>query len=797
MRRKLAILSFITLLPVWGAVCAQGGILQGRVYDEITNEPLGFATVILEGTSTGAYTDSLGAFVISGIEPGLYNLSVSYTGYKSRTIYELQVSNSKPVDLEIGLEVEAKEVEGVEISASPFNKTLESPVSIRTIGVNEIERNPGGNRDISKAIQSLPGVASSVGFRNDIIIRGGAPNENRFYLDGIEVPNINHFATQGASGGPVGLINVNFIREVDFYSGAFPSNRGNSLSSVLEFKQKTGRTDRIGANITLGSSDLGVTLEGPMGKRSSFMFSARRSYLQFLFKALALPFLPNYNDFQYKQSIQIGKKDRLTIIGLGAIDEFALNLEADSTDQQRYILGNLPVNTQWNYTIGANYQHFTKNGYYTVVLSRNMLNNRAFKYQNNDDSVEENLVLDYTSREIENKFRLENTSRFSGYKLNIGINAEQAKYTNNTYNVIATPVGNQVIDFDSKLTFYKYGLFGQLSRQYLDDRLGVSVGIRLDGNTFSNEMNKPWEQFSPRFSATYALSEKFNLNFNTGRYFQLPPYTVLGYRSNTGELINKSNQVTYIRSDHLVAGVEYNYKGSGKVTLEGFYKDYANYPFMLDDSVSLANLGADFGVVGNGPAVSTSKGRAYGFELLVQQKLFKGFYGILAYTFVASEFTDKSGTYRPSAWDNRHILSFTGGKRFGKNWEVGAKFRMQGGSPYTPYDVGVSSLITSWDVRGAGILDYDQVNSRRLSLFHQLDLRIDKKYYFKNWSLNLYFDVQNVYGFESEAPPYLDVVRDDQGNPIVDPNDPTKYQMRLIENRTGSVLPTLGVVIEI
>lgn len=129
----------------------------------------------------------------------------------------------------------------------------------------------------------MPGVASTASFRNDILIRGGAPNENRFYLDGIEVPNINHFATQGSSGGPVGLINVDFVREVDFYSGAFPANRGNTLSSVLDMKFREGRKDRLGLNFTVGSSDVGLSFEGPKGKKSSFIAYARRSYLQFIF----------------------------------------------------------------------------------------------------------------------------------------------------------------------------------------------------------------------------------------------------------------------------------------------------------------------------------------------------------------------------------------------------------------------------------------------------------------------------------------------------------------------------------
>ncbi len=220
---------------------SQTGIIKGRVFDAKNNEPIPFANVVIQGTGTVALSDIDGNYSIGNLKPDLYNIEVFIVGFKKKSVLEIQVFNNKPAVIDLALEEDVKTLEEVKITNSPFKKTHESPLSLRTIGVSEIERNPGGNRDISKVIQSLPGVASGVSFRNDIIIRGGAPNENRFYLDGIEVPNINHFATQGSSGGPVGMINVNFIREVDFYSGAFPASRGNTMSSVFEFRQRQPR----------------------------------------------------------------------------------------------------------------------------------------------------------------------------------------------------------------------------------------------------------------------------------------------------------------------------------------------------------------------------------------------------------------------------------------------------------------------------------------------------------------------------------------------------------------------------
>ena len=776
---------------------AQSGTIRGRVFDRLTNNPLDYATIRIQNQPYGTFSDSTGRFEIKNLPPGLYNVELTYTGYKTQLLPEIEVTNAKPIELEISMEEEGTQVQAVEITASPFNKTAESPVSLRTIGVNEIARNPGGNRDISRVIQSLPGVAGTVAFRNDIIIRGGSPNENRFFLDGIEVPNINHFSTQGASGGPVGLINVNFIREVDFYTGAFPATRGNALSSVMEIKQKTGREDRLGMNATIGSSDLGITLEGPIKKKTTFLASARRSYLQWLFQALALPFLPNYNDFQFKTRTKFNAQNELTVIGLGAIDQFALNLQADSTQQQRYILGNLPVNTQWNYTVGANFKHFFPKSYLTLVASRNMLNNRSYKYQDNDEADPTDKILDYTSQEIENRFRLEHNLQAGSIKIVYGTAYEYTRYLNSTFNRIATPAGLDTINFSSALDLHKYGLFGTASRQFLQDRLTLALGLRLDANTYSSQMANPLDQISPRFSAAYYITPRLSANFNTGIYHQLPPYTTMGYRDSGGNLVNRANGLRYIRSKHLVAGLEYNTDFNTKFSAEGFYKRYDRYPFLLRDSISLANLGGDFGVIGNEPVTSTSEGRTYGLEFLIQQKLYKGFFGVIAYTFVRSEFTDGTGTFKPSAWDNRHILTSTLGKKFKGNWEIGARWRFYGGTPYTPYDLERSAQIPVWDITGRGIPDYTQLNALRIGSAHNLDIRIDKRWYFQKWSLNLYIDVQNVYNFQAQGAPFLDAVRDTDGNPIPDPQRPGYYQLQQIPNNVGTLLPSVGVVIDI
>ncbi len=785
-------------------VFSQTGIIKGAVTDAVTNEPVMFATVYVAEAESGATTDLDGNYIIENLEPGIYSLTVSYIGYKEQSFFEIQVSNSRPAIVDVKLEEASTDLEEIVVVASPFRKTAESPVSLRSIGITEIKRSPGASRDISKVVQNLPGVTSTATFRNDLIIRGGAPNENRFYLDDVEVPNINHFATQGASGGPVGLINVDFIREVDFYSGAYPANRGNSLSSVFNFKQKNGRDDRIGFTATVGASDLGITLEGPIGSKTTFLASARRSYLQFLFKALELPFLPIYNDFQTKITHKFNKNNELYFIGLGAIDNFELNLDANNTEEQQYLLGQLPVNEQWNYTNGLVYKHYDKTGFTTFVLSRNMLNNEAFKYQDNDESDEANLILRYKSQEIENKLRVETTRQLGDYRLVAGVGYEFAKYNNSTFNRIFTPAGPQNINYASEFTMNKYGAFAQVSRTFIQDKLTVSAGVRMDGNSYSDDMSNPFKQLSPRASIAYAVTDRFSINANTGLYYQLPPYTVLGYQEG-GVFINKQNDITYIRNAQGVLGFEYNLPTDSKITIEGYYKKYDNYPFLLRDSLTLANLGGDFGVIGNEAAESRSAGRAYGLEILFQQRLFKGFYGIASYTLGRSEFEDKNGDFVASSWDARHIANITIGKRFKRNWELGIAWRVQTGLPFTPFDESRSALVQSWDVTGRGIPNYNLLNTERGKISNAIDFRVDKKWFFKKWSFNLFLDVENITANAvGNNVLILDRPLDADGTPqgdgvILNPSDPIsqqQYQLKSISDAQGTVLPTLGIVIE-
>ena len=788
---------FISFIAFSNVVSSQSVKVYGSISNTLNNEPIPFANIIIEGTTIGATSDIDGNYEILNLNAGAYNFKCSYIGFNTDIQSEIKVSSNKSLRLDFFLSENSELLGEVKVRGNTFNKTQASPVSLRTINASEISKSAGGNRDISRVVANLPGVATSSGFRNDIIVRGGSPTENKFFLDGIEIPTINHFTTQGSSGGPVGILNVNFIREVDFYTGAFPANRGNALSSIMELKLIEGNEEEISGSFALGSSDAGLTLNTPLSKKSTLLLSVRRSYLQFLFKALKLPFLPTYNDMQFKYTFKPDKKNQFNFLGIATIDDFTLNKDINNDEKDtlqialnNYNLNNLVINKQWNYTIGGTWRHFFDNSNLFFVMSRNHLDNTALKYLDYADENSQK-ILDYKSEEIENKTRLEYNFKRNGYSIIIGSNLEDATYTNNTNQIFT--IGDSIITGinNVNLHFIKYGAFTQISKTYFENKLTSSFGLRIDGNSFTENVNS--NNFSPRLSLAYNLNSKTSINSNIGRFHQLPSYTILGFENN-GKYLNKD--AAYITCDHAVIGIEYNPSSYSKISLESFYKRYSKYPFSILDSISLANLGDDFGVVGNEDISSISKGNSYGIELLAQQKMSSSIYGILSATYYYSRFEDNEGKLIPSKWDNRFILNMTAGKKFKNNIEFGIKYRYSGGSPYTPTDLINSSNKSIWDINQRGVLDYNLLNTQRLKGQHGLDIRIDKKWFFKSWSLNAYIDIENILNAKRQLPSEYGI--DPNLGPLVEGTgeNSESYPLYEIINNSGTVLPSIGLLIE-
>ncbi len=778
-------LVFICSLLFFNTIFSQTtGEIYGTVLDE-KNSPVFGASVFLEGTDQGAQTDFDGNYLISEIQPGSYNLVVSYLGFESQTLYNVIVKSKGNPAYNFKLKEAAQSLDEVVISNKDrITRPRETPLSTQTLSAVEIATYPGSNNDVVQVAQTLPGVSPSIGgFRNDLIIRGGAPNETVYYLDGMEVPNINHFSTQGSAGGPVGMVNVSFISEVTLSSSAFGAQYDNPLSGVLQFKQRNGNNRNFNGNFRLSASEAALTVEGPLFKKgketsnTTFLASIRRSYLQFLFETIGLPFRPNYWDYQYKVNHRIDQYNSIGLIGIGSLDDFSVEAPDDFDAEQQAQLDQAPFIKQQTNAIGLTWQNRFSNGsgFMQTTVSNNILKNEFTRYSNPEN--ESGVLFNNDAVENETKLRYEITKFYGDWKIKGGFNTQYSIYENNTSDLLNNAF------FSTEIDFLKYGVFANATRSFLNNKLDLSFGFRMDDDSYTTKDNL-LSTFSPRISLSYGITENWKLNASVGRYFKIPPYTILGFRNNENQLVNQD--VDYTRSDHYVLGLQHYFSPSSSISIEGFYKQYEDYPVSVRDGVSLANKGGGFEVLGSEEIESVGRGRSYGTELQFQQKLTNNFYGIFSYTWFYSEFTGfNRDEYLPSVWDSRHLISFTGGYKLRRNWEVSARYRFAGETPFVPTDQ-EATLENYPEV----VLDYNRLGEEKLGIFSQLDIRIDKKWNFQNFSFNIFAEIQNLLSQDIPQPAEYGLARDMNGE-ILQPRSLVE-----IEQGGGQIIPSIGIVLD-
>ncbi len=733
MRLSLVFLLWLFSASMFAQEVKRGGI-TGRVLDKTTKEPVVGATVKVVGTELGAVADVNGKFTIQNIPVGTYQVKVSAVGYESTIRTDVVVATARPYILVVELAEKGVEGQEVEVVADYFKRRkADSPTSEQSFTYEEIRRLPGGFEDVVRAVSTLPGVSVASAGRNDLLVRGGAPSENLFLIDGIEVPNINHFGTQGFGGGPISFVNLDYVREVNFSTGGFGVKYGDKISSVVSLDLRNGREDRTGGKLNLSASQFGFNIEAPLSRDGQYLFSARRSYLDLIFKAAGFSFVPEYYDFLGKVTYNLGGGNEVSALGIGVINNVRL---FNDTPEKRFDNSRLLDNTQYQFIGGVTWRKVFKGGLISTTLGRTRVDYRFQQrdtlqnpfFRNNSIEDEFNLRSDVTlalSKATELSFGVQGKT--------IGFSADVLLKSRETNAVI---VDRQLND-----RFTKGAAYFQLLQRF--GRLTATLGGRVDYFDGINQKFYP----APRGSLSYALTEKLTLNASAGRYTQSPSYIWLVAEESNRNLKN-------IQTNVGIAGFEYILQPDLKFSMEGYYKQYGNYPASLNRPFFvIANTGAGFGGDEDGfasfglePLVSLGKGRAYGIEFFVQKKLSQTpYYGIASLTIGKSEFQGVDGVFRPSNFDQRIIFSLSGGYRFDEKWELGVKFRYASGRPFTP--VGADGD------RSFGFRRTNFFNSQRLPDFHALDLRLDRRWQFNAWTLITYLDIQNIYNRKNENPP--------------------------------------------
>ena len=736
------------------------GSVSGKIVDIMSGQPLVGVTIVVANTTLGSTTDLNGEYTINNIPVGNYQLKASAIGYETIIKPDVIVNSVRPVSIDFALKESVIQIQDVTVTSDYFQKDPHQITSVTSFSYEEIRRAPGGFEDVIRALSILPGVAQADAGRNDLIVRGGAPSENLYIVDGFMVPNINHFGSQGATGGPLSYINLDYVKETTFSTGGFSAMYGDKLSSVLTIDLRDGRSDRIGGKATISATQFGIDAEGPLSKNSNFILSARRSYLDLIFKAAGFGFVPEYYDLLTKYSYKFDNSNSLSYLFISAFDNVRY---FNDTQDQRYDNSRTLGSDQIQYLTGLQFRHLFNNGFYDISLSRNFVD---YKTSQRDSLL--NFIFQNNSREAENVLNGDLVYKLSSNsEINIGAFAKliyfnaDLKLPNFISSFGDTLNVNKVIN---KTDFVKFGLYSQYS-DLIYSRFRINFGIRLDYfNAITNKFN-----FSPRFSTSYLLNDLTSINFSTGIYYQNPSYIWLA-----GNEINKN--LMSIRADHYIIGIENRLDKDLLLKIEGFYKNYKNYPAStLRKYLVLANTGAgfagaedNFSSFGLEPLVSQGKGDVGGIELSLQKKSSDSpYYGIFSITFSESYFTALDGIRRIGSYDQKWIINLSGGYIFNEKWELSSKFRYSSGKPYTPFNID-------------GTQNVFYYNLLRLDANHSLDIRLDRRWNFQNWMLITYIDIQNVYNHKN-----IGLVRWDS-------------RTRQIEKEASiGILPSIGISIEL
>jgi hypothetical protein len=707
----------------------QTGTLSGTVVDQVTQEPLPAANIQIIGSTLGASTNGEGKFTITAVPFGTYRVKASIVGYEPEILADIVVAAARPVDLRFELHESAIGLEGVEVRASYFQRSPDAPVSIQKLSYEEIRRSPGGFEDVVRAISVLPGVAQAQGGRNDLVVRGGAPSENLFTVDNIEIPNINHFGTQGSGGGPLSYINLDFVRETSFSTGGFGVRYGDRLSSVLNISLRDGRTDHLGGKATIAATQFGLNLEGPVGSGGTFLFSARRSYLDFIFKAAGFAFVPEYWDLTGRLNHRFDDANEVTFLIIGAIDDVSFfDRDADDRFSNSRVLGT----AQRQYSSGFSWRHLFSHGYTSLTLSRSFVRYNGLQR----DSLL-NPIFANRSDEGETGLRGDVVYKISpAFEFSFGASAKNARFLSNlAIPGFVTSFGDtlrvRVSDYATRAT--KAASYVQLSGHPIE-----GVTLTLGGRAEYFDLTDRKFTFAPRGSVGYDLSPLTSATFSAGSYYQSPSYVWL--------VANPANRaLNPIRADQYILGVEHLLQADLKVRVEGFIKAYKDYPASVERPyLVLANTGGGYGgsdenfaSFGLDHLVSGGKGRAYGVELLLQKKLSDvPLYGLASVTLSRSRFTALDGVERPGAFEQEVIINFTAGYQFDERWEASMKFRFSTGRPYTPFS-------------STGSQNVAEYNSLNVDPLHGLDIRVDRRWNFTGWNLIGYLDIQNIYNYKN------------------------------------------------
>lgn len=709
------------------------GKLEGKVLDASNKNPLIGVNIYIINSQKGTATDEIGRYKFNKLDVGTYTIEFSYIGYDKVTKTDVIIRSGRTTYLNVELNPSSVSINNVVVESGYFSEVDEKPISTVNFSSEEIRRAPGSAGDVSRILFGLPSLSKVNDAQNSLIVRGGTPIENSFYIDNIEVPNINHYPVQGSSDGPIGILNVDFIEDVNFYAGGFSSVYGNRMSSIMEISYREGNKEKFQSQLNLSMQGAGGSVEGPISDKINYMISGNIAYLDLIVDEIATGgAIPRYGDGQMKVVYNINQNNKITLLDIFALDK--LNFAYETALKVDFANSYGDVNQMSN-VVGLNWQNiWGKKGFSNTSISQTYNKYYADFY----GTEFKNLEID--SKSIEKKIKLRNVNHYSINKENSIEFGFESKYNFSKFDLTLGEAKNSNGDLipglktDKNLNTLQFGLFAEHSFQF-NDELQIVYGGRLDYFEYNKNLN-----LSPRITLSYKLKNGLTLTGSAGIFTQDIPENILVQNENFKELKTPL-------ANHFIFGISKMITESTKLSVESYIKFYDNFPLspMLPKAFIFDEAIANRFYKNYGTLKDNGKASSRGIEIVLQKKLAEDFYGMVSGSYSKLEYKDFNGDWHNRIFDNQFNFNIDGGYILNDEWEFKVRWIYAGGVPYTPFDLEKSKELNT------GVFNYSKVNSKRLPDYHSLNLRVDKRFYFSNSSLIVYLSVWNAYARKNIA----------------------------------------------
>ena len=728
--------------------------IRGVVLDKQSQSPIPGVNVILPGTDPlkGAVSDAEGRFKMTEVNVGRYDLKVTYTGYKEITMPNVIVTAGKEVVLEIGLEENISSLAEVVVSGSKKTETQNEMVSVsgRSFSMEEVNRYAGGRSDPSRLAANFAGVSSPDDSRNDIVIRGNSPTGVLWRIEGLNIPNPNHFSTVGTTGGPVSAINTNVIRNSDFFTSAFPAEYGNANAGVFDLGFRTGNSEKREHTLQIGAlTGLEAMTEGPISKKkgSSYLFAYRYSFTGVAQK-IGIPIgttaTPFYQDLSFKINGGQTRFGKFTLFGLGATSKIEfLHDNIDSTD----LFANPVKDSYFTSDIGLiGIKHFIK------VNERSYVNTIIGATYNGSNYLEDNIATDVkpVERYVENKTNQVHYSVNTSY--NVKVNSKLFVKAGIISEVIALMLDARVRDSNSVWRqYWDFNDNTSLQQAYaqakyrFNNKLTLNAGLHAQYLALNHS-----NSVEPRIGLKYQASERHAFSLGYGMHSQMQPIDVYFYRTRLpdGTYLQTNKDLGFTNSQHFVIGYDLLPFPDWRIKTEVYYQLLSNVPVTeTQGSFSMLNAGASFLPNDQSYLKNGGTGTNYGAELTVEKFFTKGYYALLTGTIYESKYKGSDGVEHNTAFNGKFVYNVLAGKEFKVGKEkrnvisLGIKMTQAGGRYYTPVDLEASQQANSQVLMGD-----DRAFSERNPDFFRLDIKTGFTLNSKRSkvSQSVFFDIQNV-----------------------------------------------------